>query len=535
MNTKNFKGEKVVITFNEYLQLKDIQKKLVVSPPMVKKPEILPKGKSIELRFKEPLREETTYTFYFADAITDNNEGNPLKSFEFVFSTGNTIDSLATIGRITNAFTLQPEEGAIVMLYDTHNDSVPYKEIPLHISRTDKKGVFIFKNLNRKDYKVFALKDGNSNYKFDAVAEDIAFMDSILRKEILTDLSKIDTSRLKKKPINMVMFKEDNRIQAMTGNSRDQRRKISLTFTKKPQGGVTLQPLKLKIENDWYIRETNAKEDSLTYWITDDKISAIDTLRMIVSYFKTDSLEQLQPKQDTLRLVYVDKEIPRSRRSDKNKEEEKIVYLKVTSSINNNQAAKPINPFVLTFPTPLKNINNSLITLTNLKDSSKVTGIEFKKDSINLRTYRLNYDWVSDNSYKFEALPGAFTSIDNVVNDTLQFKLKGADPEKYGTLIITLSNVKKTAIVQLLDDRGVRIIASKIAKSDEKVIFTFIDPGKYSIRFIEDLNMNGKWDTGWYLKKQQPERIFKFEEEKTKGIINIRANWENEISFDFGN
>lgn len=531
-NSKNFKGEKLSLTFNEYIVLKDIQKKLVVSPPMIKRPEIIQKGKTIEVRLKEPLKEETTYTFYYGDAIVDNNEGNPLKSFEHVFSTGNKIDTLAAIGKVVNALTLLPEEGVLVMLYDKMTDSVPYKELPVHIAQTDKKGIFVLKNLGPKDYKIFALNDGNANYRFDAVAEDIAFTDSILKKETLKGFSRLDTSRLSRKGINLNMFKEESRIQALTGFSRDFRKKISLAFTKKPLGDFNIRPLNVETNKSWYLKETNSKEDSLTFWITDDKVSAIDTLRMVVSYMKTDSLERLQPKQDTLRMVYVDPEVPKSRRSDK-KSPEKKVYLKVKSSLRNEQIAKPIIPFELTFPVPLKKIDYSLITFTNLKDSSKITGLKFEEDSINHRTYRLLNNWASDVPYRFDALPGAFTSLDNLITDTLRLKFKGANPENFGSLIITLLNAKKSTIVELCDERGTKVITSKKALPGEKTTLTFIDPGKYIIRFVEDLNMNGKWDTGWYLRKIQPEKIFQFEELKTKGIIVIRANWENEISFDF--
>lgn len=534
MNSKNFKGDKVTITFNEFIQLKDIQKKLVVSPPMVKAPETLIKGKSVEVRFKEPLKDNTTYTTYFADAIVDNNEGNPIKSFEFVFSTGSSIDSLTATGIITDAFTLKPVEGAMVMLYDKISDSIPYKELPLHISRSSKNGQFVFKNLSYKDFKVFALKDGNANYKFDAVSEDIAFSDSIVRKEVLKGVSRLDTSKASPKNIKLVLFKEDSRVQVFTGFSRDKRRKLSFSFTKKPVGNLSIVPMGVEIKEKWFIEEFNTKEDTLTYWITNDKISSIDSLRMIISYMRTDSLERLQPRQDTLRMNFVDKEKPRSRRDEKKKEDKVYNYYKGDINIKKDQVAKPTIPFEIRFPMPLKKIDYSFINLIYLKDSSKID-FKFENDSLHPRKYYLNFSWKSDMQYKFEALPGAFTAIDGVTVDTISVRFKGANPENFGSLIITLGNVKKSAIVELLDERGERVISTKNAKAGEKVVFSFIDPGKYRLRFIDDRNMNGKWDTGWYLKKIQPEKVYMFDDPKSKGVINIRANWENEINFDFEN
>lgn len=533
MNSLNFKGDKITLAFNEYIVLKDIQKKLAISPPMVKSPIILQRGKSLEIQLREPLRENTTYTLYFADAIVDNNEGNPIKSFEFAFSTGNVIDSLTVSGKIANVFTLLPEDNAFVMLYDNQNDSVPIKELPRYLTRADKKGLFIFKNLQLNDYKVFALRDNNSNYKFDQVSEDIAFLNEPLKKDALQGPSQIDTSAQAKREIYLNMFKENNRIQAITGFSRSERRKLALPFTKKPEGQIILTPLNAKVDGNWYLEETNQLQDSVIYWITDDRISAIDTLKIQVSYLKSDSLQHLQPQLDTLRFIYVEKEEFRKSKESKEKEAEKKVYLKGYCSINNAQAVKPTLPFEIKFPIPLKKIDESLIILTNIEDSTKVSGFKPVIDSLTPRLYRFNSTWAPDVFYDFKALPGAFTSLDGVENDTIKVRFKGANPENFGVLIITLLNVNKAVIVELLDEKRTRVFEHKIVQPAEKAIINFINPGKYTLRFIEDSNANGVWDTGWYLKGVQPEKVFNYDEGKTKGVLNIRANWENEITFDF--
>lgn len=535
INALNFKGEKVTLTFNEYIVLKDIQKKFVISPPMAKKPEIVQRGKSIDINFNEPLKENTTYTLYFADAIVDNNEGNAIKNFEFAFSTGNYIDSLTLTGKILNSYTLLPEEDAYIMLYDKKDDSVSIKEFPRYISRANKMGLFTFKNLKDTTFKIFALKDNNSNYKFDQVTEDIAFQKKFIQREELVKPSLLDTSRAAKRDINLFMFKEKSLIQARTGFSRSQRRKLALAFTKKPEGEVTITPLNANEGNNWFIQETNPAQDSLIYWITNDVISALDTIKAQVRYLKTDSLKQLKPQLDTLRFAFKEEEkrVTRKRKDDKT-EEVKKVYLKVGCSIKNTQIVKPTKSSEFIFPLPLKHFNEDSILITNLKDSSRQAGIKLFKDSINPRIYRFNYKWTPDIIYKLEALPGAFIAIDGTENDSLEIKFKGANPEGFGILNITLMNVKKLAIVELLNEKKSQVIDRKVVKPNEKISFTFVDPGKYTLRFIEDLNMNGVWDTGWYLKGIQPEKLYYFDDIKTKGIINIRANWENDITFDFG-
>jgi hypothetical protein len=534
MNTLNFKGEKLTLYFNEYIVLKDIQKKLAISPPMTKKPELNQRGKNFEVKFKEPLKDSTTYSFYFADGIADNNEGNPLKNFVFAFSTGNIIDSLVVTGVIKNALTLLPEENAFIMLYDKENDSLPIKELPRYLTRSDKHGFFTFKNLQESDYKVFALIDNNSNYKFDQVTEDIAFLNESLKKDVLKGPSRLDTSRHARREISLNMFKENNRIQALTGFARSQRRKIGFAFTKKPEGRLDLNPLNFTVDSNWYIKETNQYQDSLICWITDDRINAMDTLKVQLSYLKSDSLQQLKPKLDTIKFIYTDIVTPRKRKGEKDNKEVKKVILKVNSSIANNQTVTPIKPLVLSFPIPLKRVNDSLIILTYLKDSSKVSDVKLVKDSLNPLIYRFSYNWATDVSYYLQALPGAFTSLDGIKNDTLKLKFKGANPENYGVLNISLLSAKKGAIVELLDEKRTQVIEHYVAKPGEKVIMNFINPGKYTLRFIEDSNANGVWDTGWYLKGIQPERVINYVEGKTKGVLNIRANWENEITFDFG-
>jgi hypothetical protein len=536
INSVNFKGEKLSITFNEYIQLKDIQKKFAISPPMLKKPEINQRGKNLDIKFNEPLKANTTYTLYFADAVTDNNEGNAIKNFDFAFSTGSTIDSLTVSGKILNAFTLQPEEDAFIMLYENQEDSAPIKEIPRYLTRANKKGIFYFKNLESKDFKVFALKDFNSNYKFDQISEEIAFQSVPLKKESLKGPSLIDTSRFAKREINLYMFKENSRFQARTGFARTQRRKLALSFTKKPEGLVKLIPMNFKDSTNWYLKEMNQTQDSLIYWISNNSISSIDTLKLLASYLKTDSLQQLKPQIDTLKFIYTDpeKEVSRKRKSDRDKETKKT-YLKVNSSIRNTQVVKPSKALALAFPMPINGFDEGLVTITNLKDSLKLEGIKWLRDTLNPRLYTYSNAWNPDEQYKFEALPGAFTSLDGVQNDTITFKFIGANPDNFGVLNITLLNIKKTAIVELLNEKKSQVLERFVVNPDQKLSIKFIDPGKYTLRFIDDLNMNRMWDTGWYINGFQPERVFYYDEGKTKGLINIRANWENEITFDFGN
>ena len=139
-NTINFNNKKIEITFNEFIQLKDLSSNLVVSPPLEEKPEIKVKGKTLVIELLGELQDSTTYNIYFGNSVQDYNEGNPIEHFEYVFSTGDFIDSLSIKGQVVNSYNLLPEEGVFVMLYKDYEDSVPMKQLPVHISKTNKEG-----------------------------------------------------------------------------------------------------------------------------------------------------------------------------------------------------------------------------------------------------------------------------------------------------------------------------------------------------------------------------------------------------------
>ena len=177
----NFDAKKIRISFDEYIVLENVNQQLIVSPPMEEQPEVKLRKKTIIIEFEEELKTNTTYTFNFGDAIKDLHEGNKLQNFEYVFSTGEVLDSMSVRGTLKYAETLEvPEEPFSIMLYTDLRDSVPLLDIPLYVGRSNDSGVFSVNNLRPDRYKVFALKDGNNNFLFDLPSEEIAFLDSSL-------------------------------------------------------------------------------------------------------------------------------------------------------------------------------------------------------------------------------------------------------------------------------------------------------------------------------------------------------------------
>ena len=532
VNSTNFSGERIIITFDEFIRLDQITQKMVLSPPQEQLPEFRVRGKSLELKFFETLLDSTTYTLYFADAIVDNNEGNKLLNFEFAFSTGPIIDSLRFIGKVIDAFTLEPKEGIFVMLYAEHGDSVPILQRPRYVTKSNKEGHFFLSNLNYDNFKIFALKDGNTNYKFDQITEEIAFSKTLIDTSMLLWPSR---AIAQKDSLYMLrLFLEENRAISLTDFSRKQRRRLSLGFTRKPEGDVKLRPINFEVDSAevWFELGRSARGDTLHYWITNNELSKIDTLRMVATYLKTDSLMNLVETSDTLRMFYLERTQTTSSRRQRQEDEEvpKKQTMPVKNSLATGGVIIPYDDLKLSFNIPLRSLDSTHISIMNLTDSTYLSSYDILKDSLDPLVYSIKNDWQSNISYKLNALPGAFTNLDGVTNDTLIIRFKGADPEQFGSISLSLTGVTHQIIAQVITDRGV-VVDSKTTTSDGVVKFSYVRPGKYLLRFIVDENMNGRWDTGWYLQGIQPERVLIYEDANKNRDIQVRANWEYELNY----
>lgn len=175
-----FTGKEFTITFDEYVVLDRITEKFMVSPPLATKPEVRLKGKSLIVNWEDDLADSTTYTFYFQDAIRDNNENNPIPNFQYVFSTGPVLDSLSLTGNVFNAVDLEIVEDVMVLMHSNLSDTAPRTIMPAYISRPDASGGFMIRNIRPGRYNLFALQDLNGNSMYDLEDEVFAFADSII-------------------------------------------------------------------------------------------------------------------------------------------------------------------------------------------------------------------------------------------------------------------------------------------------------------------------------------------------------------------
>lgn len=527
----NFKGKKITLSFNEFVQLKDLNQKLILSPPQKTLPAVKLKGKSLEVVFAEDLMDSTTYTLYFSDAIVDNNEGNKLSNFEFAFSTGPFIDSLTLGGTVIDAFTLDPVDGILVMLYSNFSDTMPVKQRPMYVTKTNKEGRFKLINLRNSEYKIFALKDLNSNYLFDQVSESVAFSSTRVSRSQLSRETHIDSTLdslqlLKQKPIELKLFTEESKVLKLTDYSRPLRRKLAFVFSSPAKGTVKVSPLNTEIKEPWYFSELSAKGDSITFWITSNQIAAIDSLLAKVEYQITDSLLNLATTIDTLRFFYTE-EKPIAKKGVPM--EAKKFPMKI-SGVKGNRL-KPNQKINLVFGVPLVEFNPKQIVLTQVKDSTNLNGFTVEKDSLSTRKYSFGYKWEAGKQYKLSIFPNAFLNLDGEKNDTTIYNFEVETPEDFGVINLTVNGVEKNVIVELITDKG-KTVEQQILKSNGTVQFSFIKPENYSFRFIEDSNANGKWDTGYYKEGIQPEKVIYFEEASKRKVVTIRKNWEYDFTFD---
>lgn len=557
-NATNNKRKKVSIEFDEFIKLDKASEKVIVSPPQNEAPEVKVSGKRVLVEFFDSLKANTTYTIDFGDAIVDNNEDNPLGNFAYSFSTGESIDTLEISGTVLNAADLEPVKGIQVGIHKNLNDTA-FSKLPFdRISRTDSRGHFNVKGIAPGTYHVYALMDGNQNYRFDSKTEAIAFLDSLVVPSMEgavredTVWNEVDTlaydtiykvSYTRFLPDNLVLrsFKEENPLQYLIKSERAQLNRFALYFSAKADTLPTMKGLDFD-EKDAFVIESNQRKDSLLYWIKDTTLCERDTLTLQLTYLATDTLGQLVPKTDTLRMVNkINKERRLAMAEDARKKEEKERKKRVrkgdtlrveTKFLNMNveaPSAFDLNRNIsLRFEEPVAHIDTAAIHMAVKVDSLwEDIPFIFQADSILPRQYQILADWQPGKEYRMQidslAIQGLYGLYTNKVENTLKVKTL----EDYGTLYLNIVGAGPHAVVQLLSNNDA-VVRQQPVTSQNTCDFYFLQPNtKYYIRLFNDDNQNGVWDTGNYEAKRQPEEVFYFPK-----VWEMKANFEFEETWD---
>ena len=562
----NFNSKKIEITFDEFIQLKNIYNELIISPPLKERPENKLRGKSLVIDLNNELKDNTTYTLNFGNALADNNEGNVLTNFEFVISTGGYVDSMSVTGKLVNAFNLKPgEEPVYVMLYENLKDSAPFVEIPSFIGKTNKDGAFAVNNIKADTFRIFALKDANSNLLFDASNEKIAFIDSsfvispeltettfyyladsLLPVDSITDNIKLrgyvidsitgDTLKVRKKlkyalHVNLFLFEEESIYQYLSVKERETREKLVFAFKRPLYDSLIIEPLNFNHGDSWFIKEKSDSNDTIIYWITDTLISNIDTVSLQLKYTVVDTLNNFVTQIDTINLKYREqksKKQPGSKSKEDQKTVDKDKYLNLAFNIARSSTVDLNKSIWISTEKPVADYNSSLISLYKLEDTLEIVQpFEFMKDTAKLRKFKITTQWEERMNYKLVIEPEAFTDIYGLSNDTVLIKFATQKADYYGNIILTTENVVSPLIIQLLNESE-GIVKEKYVAQNSIITFDYLEPKKYLLKVIYDDNNNCKWDTGNYLKKMQPEKVVYY-----TGDINVRSNWDVEIVWRF--
>lgn len=557
-NTTNNKRKKISIEFDEYIKLDNASEKVIISPPQKEAPEVKVSGHRVLVEFFDTLRENTTYTVDFGDAIVDNNEDNPLGNFAYAFSTGAHIDTMEVSGTILNAENLEPVKGIQVGLHQNLEDSA-FVKLPFdRISRTDSRGHFTIRGVAPGKYRIYALMDGNQNYLFDSKTEAIAFQDSLvipdMRQAVRQDTvwNELDTLAYdtiyevhytRFLPDNLVLrsFKEENSMQYLVKSEREQLNRFSLYFSGKADTLPTIKGLDFDEKNAFVI-ESNPRNDTIRYWIKDTVMCERDTLTFQMDYLATDTLGQLVPKTDTLRMVNkIDKkrrmalaeEAMKKEEKERKKRAKKGDTLKVepkffAMSVDAPSSLDLNRNIVLKFDEPVEHIDTAAIHMAVKVDSLWNT-IPFilMKDSIVPRQYQILADWQPGQEYQLKIDSLGIKGIYGLYTDKVEKELKVKTLEEYGTLYLNIVGAGPHAIVQLLNSSD-GVVRQQPVTDKNTCDFYFLQPStKYYIRLFNDDNNNGVWDTGNYEEKRQPEEVFYFPK-----VWEMKANFEFEETWD---
>ena len=551
-----FQGSLISIEFDEFIQLRNINQQFIITPPQKERPEFRVRGTDLQINLNTEPLPNTTYTLNFGNAITDLNEGNILSNFEFVFSTGDKIDSLSYSGIVLNAFDNMPVEGVVVMLYNELHDSVPFRQLPVYANRTAKDGRFMLNYLRTDTFKVFVLADENNNYLYDRPGdESIAFPDNFIfpdtiqtenQKYIPADNDTLnpevtpddypdepenltDAGIVLQFPGNdtLYLFFEETGRQYIRESSRRHRGELLFVFNQPLQKEWSFEPVDFEPSGEWKILEQSRGRDTIILWITDQETRERDNMRFAISYRATGPSDSLNLITDSVNMNYMPPQLTRRQASATDPEPE---VMAVNFGISPGGSQDLHRNLLINFQVPVESIDLSKTVFGTVNENRIETrDFELIRDSIKLRSYHLVTEWLPGENYKFFAEPGAFRDVFGLITDSIDFTFTAKEEEGYGRILLNIMGVDTHKIIQLLGGND-RILREYFIENDGEIIIDYLNPADYGLKLIVDSNNNKKWDTGNYLLGIQPERVFLHKEK-----VTVRPNWDIEVDWDLKN
>lgn len=544
-------SKRITINFDEFVQIENASENVVVSPPQLEAPEIKSQGKRIVVDLKDTLKNNTTYTVDFSDAISDNNEGNPLGNYTYSFSTGDVIDTLEVSGHVVDAETLEPVKGILVGLYDNLSDTI-FRHAPmLRVSKTDGSGRFVIKGIAPGSYRVYALQDADGNFSFSQKSEMIAFNHDIITPSFKADIRqdtiwrdslhidsivRVGYTHFTPDDIVLRAFTETFTDRYLLKSDRSDASHFTLYFSYGSNNLPVIKGLNFD-ERHAFLVEANEKRDTINYWLRDTLLVNQDTLRMQLQYEMTDTAGVLQQQTDTLEILAKLPYAKRLKEAQKKAEEWKKKQEKAKKrgeAYDSVMPPEPLRPkyaslsqidpdqnIRVTFDTPLEAIDTTKIHLYSKIDTLWYEARFRVREVPNAaRTYEIVGEWRPDVEYSLEIDSLAFSDIYGKVSGKEKKGFKVHSLDDYSSLFVTVNGMDgKPIVCQLLDGQG--NVARQVRSKSGVAEFFYVKPAIYYLRMIVDDNDNGRWDTGDYGKDLQPEQVFYYLEE-----IECKAKWD---------
>ena len=545
------------INFNEFVKIDNPTQNVVVSPPQLEVPEIKGEGKSINVKLIDKLQPNTTYTIDFSNAISDNNEGNPLGNFTYSFSTGNHIDTLEVAGYVVQAADLEPVKGILVGLYADLSDTAFKTKPMLRVSRTDSRGHFIIRGVAPGKYRVYALQDADGNYSFNQRSEMLAFNHDIIEPSFRPDvrqdtlwrdslhiesIAQVSYTHFLPDNICLRAFNEIVTDRHLLKSERPEPNHFTLYYTYGDSVLPNVRGLNFNTK-DAFVVESSAHKDTVTYWLRDTALVNQDTLKMVVTQNITDSTGVLRQQEDTLTLLA---KVPYAKRlKDKQKafDEWKKKQDKLKKRGEPYETTMPEEPLKLEITPsgdmdpdqnisivakePLKDVDTNHVRLFSHPSGDSLWYKEpYELKRISNEEFQVKAAWKPGTEYSFEADSTAFETIYGTMSGKLKQGLKVRGEDAYASLIMTISGMQgRHIIAQLLDGQGKTV---KVSYTDNgQAEFYYLKPGKYFMRIIVDANNNKKWDTGNYDTSLQPEEVYYNPDE-----IECKAKWDLTLTWN---
>lgn len=557
----NFKEKKIYIEFNEYVQIKDQNKEMFTSPAMKKMPLISTRGKGIVITIRDTLKENQTYAIDLGSAIRDNNEGNPLNAMRYVFSTGDTVDSLICSGYTADSYKADSVSRTFLWFYildslpDTPDyDSTIFNRKPDAIARAQNNGIFIAQNLKPVKYRIYAIGDKNDNQLYEPGTDLVGILDSAYNPAELPPFA-IWFDSLRHYPsadpqLYFRMFTDKTfKAQRLVEAIRGDQKKITLYFnTALP----TIDSLRLdSIPSDKIIYDPRTKgKDTLNLWINLPAEEIPDTIKGEITYYKHDSIRQYVKTTEPIKVAWKrveskeeQKEREKEERERKKAEEEGREYIppkKPNPFKFKSSATGEINPekgFEITVDFPLVTFDSTAVKLYKVTgEGTNATEAEIEKhfvrDTLNIGHYFVRAAWENATTYRFYVPKGSLTDVMGYQCDSISSSFATYDPEKFAKIVLTVKGEEgKQYIIQQTDSSNKTQQELKGVVSGKYTI-NFVAPGEIRIRIIEDTNGNGQWDAGDVVNRLQPERSEMFINDKGEDLFATKANWDIEIDID---